>query len=153
MERQIVVFELGSESFGIDIANVEGIVKMQEITQVPKAPDYMEGITSLRGSVLSVINLQKRFGMAEQEKTNDTRIVVVQVDQLKVGMVVSGVSEVLTLDDAVIEPPPAMISSATQAFITGVAKVDSRLIIMLDLEKVLSDKEKNVLEKLVSNNQ
>ena len=152
MERQIVVFELGNESFGIDIANVEGIVKMQEITQVPKAPDYMEGITSLRGSVLSVINLQKRFGMPEQAKTNDTRIVVVQVEKLKVGMVVGGVSEVLTLDEAVIEPPPAMISSATQAFITGVAKVDSRLIIMLDLEKVLSDKEKNVLEKLVSTN-
>ena len=152
MERQIVVFELGSESFGIDIANVEGIVKMQEITQIPKAPDYMEGITNLRGSVLSVINLQKRFGMAEQEKTNDTRIVVVQVDKLKVGMVVSGVSEVLTLDDAVIEPPPAMISSATQAFITGVAKVDSRLIIMLDLEKVLSEKEKQVLDKLVTAN-
>ena len=152
MERQIVVFELGSESFGIDIANVEGIVKMQEITQIPKAPDYMEGITNLRGSVLSVINLQKRFGTAEQEKTNDTRIVVVQVDKLKVGMVVSGVSEVLTLDDAVIEPPPAMISSATQAFITGVAKVDSRLIIMLDLEKVLSEKEKQVLDKLVTAN-
>jgi purine-binding chemotaxis protein CheW len=150
MEKQLVIFELENESFGIDISAVEGIVKLQEITKVPKAPDYLEGITSLRGSVLSVIDLHKRFGMPEHKKTNETRIVVAQVGSLKVGMIVSGVSEVLTIDDSVIEPPPAMISNVNQAFITGVAKIDTRLVILLDLEKVLTAKEADQIGKLVS---
>ncbi len=142
MEKQLVIFKLGAEYFGIDIASVEGINKMLEITKIPQAPAYMEGITNLRGSVLPVIDLQKRFGMALGERDGDTRIVVAGLDGMKVGMIVSEVSEVLTIEESVIEPTPPMISNVNSEFITGVAKIDSRLVILLDLAKVLSVEEK-----------
>jgi purine-binding chemotaxis protein CheW len=142
MEKQLVIFELGSENFGIEIASVEGINKMLEITKIPQSPDYMEGITNLRGSVLPVIDLSKRFGMVPQERNNDTRIMVANVEGLKVGMIVSAVSEVLTIDDSVIEPPPPLASSINSEYIVGVAKIDKRLVILLDLGKVLTLDEK-----------
>lgn len=148
MEKQLVIFELGSENFGIDIASVEGIVKLQEITKIPQAPSYMEGITNHRGSVLPVIDLHKRFGITGQEQTNETRIVVANVGNLKIGMIVSAVSEVLTIDDSVIEPPPPMVSNVNSEFIVGVAKIDKRLVILLDLVKVLTTEEKAQVAKL-----
>ncbi len=148
MEKQLVIFELGNENFGIDIASVEGIVKLQEITKIPQAPSYMEGITNHRGSVLPVIDLHKRFGMVVSEQSNETRIVVANMGEIKIGMIVSAVSEVLTIDDSVIEPPPPMISNINSEFITGVAKIDTRLVILLDLAKVLSTEEKNQAAKI-----
>ncbi len=142
MEKQLVIFELGAEYFGIDIASVEGINKMLDITKIPQSPAYLEGITNLRGSVLPVIDLHVRFGMPSQERTNETRIMVANLDGVKVGMVVSAVSEVLTIDDSVIEPPPPMVSNINSEFITGVAKIDKRLVILLDLAKVLTVEEK-----------
>jgi len=148
MEKQLVIFELGNENFGIDIASVEGIVKLQEITKIPQAPSYMEGITNHRGSVLPVIDLHKRFGIGEHEQTNDARIVVANVGEIKIGMIVSAVSEVLTIDDSVIEPPPPMVSNVNSEFIVGVAKIDKRLVILLDLAKVLSAEEKTQVAKM-----
>jgi purine-binding chemotaxis protein CheW len=142
MEEQLVIFELGAEHFGIEISSVEGINKMLEITKIPQAPEYMIGITNLRGSVLPVIDLQKRFGMKAQEETNETRIVVVNLEGVKIGMVVSAVSEVLTIEESVIEPPPPMVSNVNSEFITGVAKIDKRLVILLDLSKVLTIDER-----------
>jgi len=150
MEKQLVIFELGAENFGIEIASVEGINKMMDITKIPKAPDYMLGITNLRGSVLPVIDLQKRFGMAEQEHTSETRIVVASMDGVKIGMVVSAVSEVLTIDDKVIEPPPPLMSNINSEYIVGVAKIDKRLVILLDLAKVLSADEKAQVAKVAA---
>lgn len=150
MEKQLVIFELGSENFGIDIASVEGINKMLDITKVPQAPSYVEGITNLRGSILPVIDLQKRFGLEIQERNNETRIVVANVAGVKIGMIVTAVSEVLTIDDSVIEPPPPMVSNINSEFIVGVAKIDKRLVILLDLAKVLSKEEQVKVTDLAS---
>jgi len=152
MEKQLVVFDLGSEQFGIEIAAVEGIVKMQEITKVPFAPPYMEGITNLRGMVLPVIDLKKRFGLPEEPTTKETRIITVSMDTVKLGMIVTAVSEVLTIDDSVIELPQAMITNVNSEFITGVAKIDSRLVILLDLSRILSDDERKAAEKIIAKN-
>lgn len=151
MEKQLVIFELGEGQFGIEIAAVEGIVKMQEITKVPFAPSYMQGITTLRGSVLPIICLKKRFGMDPEEETRETRIITVILDEMKVGMIVSAVSEVLTIDDSTIEPPPAMASGVSSEFIVGVAKIDKRLVILLDLAKVLSAEEKAIASNAITN--
>lgn len=151
MEKQLVIFELGNEQFGIEIAAVEGIVKMQEITKIPYAPSYMEGITNLRGSVLPVIDLKKRFGMEPQDQTSETRIITVNMDSIKMGMIVSAVSEVLTIEDSVIEPPPPMVSNINSEFITGIAKINSRLVILLDLARILSAEEKSSASKLILN--
>jgi purine-binding chemotaxis protein CheW len=148
MEKQLVIFELADEHFGIDIAMVEGIVKMQEITKVPKAADYVEGITNLRGAVLPVIDLEKRFGMVPHERTRETRIVIIIMDKLKIGMIVGAVSEVLTIDDAVIEPAPPIVTTINSRFISGIARIDSRLVILLDLSLVLTESEMEQAAKL-----
>jgi purine-binding chemotaxis protein CheW len=148
MERQLVVFELSDENFGVDISSVESIIKMQELTKVPHAPSFVEGVTNLRGIVLPVIDLRKRFGMPKEDGSKDTRIVVTNVDNVKVGMIVDSVSEVLTIPESVIEVTPPMISSVDTAFITGIAKLDNRLVILLDLSRVLSSKEQNSLQAL-----
>jgi purine-binding chemotaxis protein CheW len=137
MERQLVVFELGKEQFGIEISCVEGIVKMQEITPIPFAPDCMKGITSLRGAILPVIDLAKRFEMAELPLTRDTRIVVTFIGNRKVGMIVSAVSEVVTIDENSIEPPPPLVSTVNSEFLNGIVRFDKRLVILLNLEKII----------------
>jgi purine-binding chemotaxis protein CheW len=137
MEKQIVVFELGKEQFGLDIACVEGIVKMQEITPIPYAPVYLKGITSLRGSVLPVIDLATRFNMAETELTRESRIVVVFFAAQKFGMIVASVSEVLTIEDNIIEPPPPMVSNVNTEFLSGIARINEKLILLLDLSHIL----------------
>ena len=148
MEQQLVIFELGGEKFGVNIAAVESIIKMQALTRVPHAPGFVEGVTNLRGTVLPVMDLRKRFGMEVQEASKETRIVVVNLDGIKVGMVVDSVSEVLTIDDKIIEPTPPMVSTVDSAFSVGIAKLEEQLVILLELEKVLSVKEKDRLEAL-----
>jgi purine-binding chemotaxis protein CheW len=138
MEKQLVVFELGKEQFGFEIAAIEGIVKMQEITRIPFAPNYVEGITNLRGSVLPVIDLRKRLGFASNEETLNARIITVNIHSKKTGLIVTSVTEILTIDDDVIETPQKMMNNVDVEYITGVAKVDNRLIILLDLSKILS---------------
>ena len=141
MEKQIVVFELGREQFGIDIAAVDGIVKMQQITKLPYSPAYMEGVTNLRGSVLPVMDLRKRLDLPVEEESNETRIITINTNSLKMGMIVSSVTEVLTVDEKVIETSEAIRTNVKADFIIGIAKVDTRLIILLDLSKILFVKD------------
>jgi purine-binding chemotaxis protein CheW len=146
MERQLVIFELSKEFYGVDIAAVEGIIKMQTITVVPHAPSFVEGVTNLRGAVLPVIDLHKRFGLPRPEDTRNSRIVVVMVNGLKIGMVVDAVSEVLRIPESAIEPPPPMVTTVDSAFIEAIAKLEDRLIILLDLSKVLTLDEQKKLQ-------
>jgi purine-binding chemotaxis protein CheW len=141
MEQQLVVFDLANEHYGVNISAVESIIKMQAITAVPRAPSFVEGVTNLRGSVVPVIDLRQRFGLPAGEETKETRIVVVEMGGTTVGMVVDGVSEVLSVTEEDIEPPSPIVMTIDSAFITGIAKVDDRLIILLDLGKVLSTGE------------
>jgi len=145
MEHQLVVFELAKEHYGLDIAAVESIIKIQSITAVPHAPSFVEGVTNLRGTVLPVIDLRTRFGLPEAEATRDTRIVVVDVDSTKVGMIVDAVTEMLRVPQEAIEPPSPLVVTSTSAFITGIAKVNDQLVILVDLGKVLSVEEKTEL--------
>jgi purine-binding chemotaxis protein CheW len=148
METQLVVFNLANEDYGVDIAAVDGIVKMQSITRVPHAPSFVEGITNLRGEVLPVIDLRTRFGLPVGETTKETRIVNVEVDGVRVGMVVDAVTEVLRVAEENVEPPSPLVTTVESAFITGIAKVDGRLIVLLDLAKVLSAEEKIELDSI-----
>jgi purine-binding chemotaxis protein CheW len=151
MEQQLVIFGLGEELFGVDIAAVESIIKMQELTRVPHTPSFVEGITNLRGAVLPVIDLRKRFKLPVVEKTKDSRIIVTNQNNVKVGMVVDLVSEVLTISSESVEPTPPMISSVDTAFIVGIAKIESRLVVLLNLERVLSENEQDKLQVLPAN--
>lgn len=146
MEHQLVVFDLAGEHYGVDIAAVEGIIKLQAITSVPHAPAFVEGVTNLRGKVLPVIDLRKRFGLPQTQPTKDSRIVVVEMNGATVGMVVDGVSEVLRVGAEAIEPPSPIVTTVDSAFIRGIAKVGERLVILLDLGKVLSAEESASLQ-------
>jgi len=148
MEYQLVVFELANEHYGVDIAAVEGIIKMQSITRMPQSPEFVEGVTNLRGSVLPVIDLRKRFGHASREASKDTRIVVVDMDGTKVGIIVDAVSEVLRVPEETIEPTPPMVTTVDTSFIKGIAKLSERLVILLDLPKVLTMQERVDLQAL-----
>lgn len=148
MERQLVVFELGSEHYGVDIAVVESIIKLQAITVVPRAPHFVEGVTNLRGKILPVIDLRKRLGLPMQPPTKNTRIMVVEAQGAIVGMIVDGVSEVLRISPEAIEPPAPLVTSVEAAFITGIAKVAERLVILLDLSQVLAPPEAEALRTL-----
>jgi purine-binding chemotaxis protein CheW len=147
METQLVIFELANETYGVDIASVEGIVKIQPITRMPQAPSFVEGVTNLRGSVLPVIDLRKRFGIDNQEITEHSRIVIVFMDTVKIGMIVDAVSEVLRIPDSSIEPTPPIVTTINQQYIRGIAKLEGRLIILLDLNKVLSNEEQTRLKQ------
>jgi purine-binding chemotaxis protein CheW len=148
MERQIVIFELADEFYGLDIATVESIIKMQPITTMPHAPAFVEGVTNLRGTVLPVIDLRKRFNLPSSANPKDSRIVVVDMRGTKIGMVVDSVSEVQRIPEESIEPPPPMVATVDAAFIKGIAKLADRLIILLDVSKVLSSEEKNDLQRI-----
>lgn len=138
MEHQTVVFKLANEYYGVDIASVEGILKLQPVTAVPRAPECVEGVTNLRGAVLPVLNLRKRFGLPAEATTAEARIVVVEMGDVTVGLIVDGVSEVLRFDSQAVEAPSPVVSTVNSRFIRGIAKVGQRLIILLDLTQVLT---------------
>jgi purine-binding chemotaxis protein CheW len=150
MEQQLVVFELANESYGINIALVESIIKMQAITQLPQTPAYVKGVTNLRGSVLPVIDLRTRFALEAKEDTRQTRIIIVTMGNIKVGVVVDGVSEVLRVSDELIEPLPPMVNSVNSVFLKGIVRLEDRLIILLELSKVLNLEEQLSLEALAA---
>jgi purine-binding chemotaxis protein CheW len=143
---QVVSFKLGSEEYGVDIAQVQEINRMVAITHVPRAPQFMEGVINLRGQLIPIIDLRTRFGMPRAEHTKNTRIVVTEIGSKRVGMVVDSVSEVLRLDVGQIEDAPEMISGIDTEYIRGVGKIEDRLIIMLDLARVISGAERRELE-------
>ena len=138
---QLVSFKIGSEEFGVDILKVQEINRMVEITKVPQAPHYVEGVINLRGKVIPIVDLRKRFSLEVKEHDKNTRIVVVDIGGNIMGMVVDSVSEVLRLPSNTIEPPPEIVTGINSEYIKGVAKLEDRLLIFLDLSKVIDVSE------------
>jgi purine-binding chemotaxis protein CheW len=147
---QAVTFALGSEEYGVDIAQVQEINRMVTITHVPRAPQFMEGVINLRGQLIPIIDLRTRFGMERSERTKNTRIVVTEIGNKRIGMVVDSVSEVLRIPVEQIEDAPDLVAGVDTEYIRGVGKMGDRLIIMLDLGRVISGSEKVQLQKLES---
>jgi len=147
---QAVTFALGSEEYGVDIAQVQEINRMVTITHVPRAPQFMEGVINLRGQLIPIIDLRTRFGMERSERTKNTRIVVTEIGSKRIGMVVDSVSEVLRIPVEQIEDAPDLVAGVETEYIRGVGKMGDRLIIMLDLGRVISGSEKVQLQKLES---
>jgi purine-binding chemotaxis protein CheW len=139
-EIQLVVFDLASEHYGVDISDVREIMRMQNITKVPGAMSYVEGVINLRGKVLPVLDLRKRLGLKVAEQTEESRIVVVDIADGEVGVIVDAVTEVLRVQNASIDPPSSMMAQGNSDYLRGIAKLTDRLIILLDLNKLLSSK-------------
>jgi len=136
-EIQLVVFKLGRENYGVSILQVQEIKRMTDITRVPHAPEYIKGVINLRGSVLPVIDLKKCLELPPNDDTDSTRIVIVKVEEILFGVIVDAVSEVAPIDSSSIEPPTSVVSGVNNQYLSGVGKLEDRLIIMLNLEKII----------------
>lgn len=148
---QLVSFHIEEEEFAVDILNIQGINRMMNITRVPNTPAFVEGIINLRGQVIPVVNLRKRLGFPPKEPDKATRIIVVEIGKRVIGFIVDSVNEVLRISSSITEPPPPMVAGIDSEYITAVGKLEDRLLILLDLEKVLSGDELNVLENISNN--
>jgi len=135
---QLVSFTIGEVEFGVDILHVQEINRMVNITQVPNSPVYVIGVINLRGKVIPIIDLRTRIGMERKVNDKNTRIIIVEIEGRTVGFIVDAVKEVLRIPFRITEKPPSMTQKIDSGYITAVAKLEDRLIIMLDLEKVLS---------------
>jgi purine-binding chemotaxis protein CheW len=142
---QLVTFRLGNEEFGVNIHELQEIIRMMPITRVPKAPSFVEGVVNLRGQVIPIIELRKRIGMASAEHDKGTRIIVVQIDRKTVGFIVDQVGEVKRIPSRVVEPPPPIVAGIESEYINGVGKLEDQLLILLDLNRLLSEEERKVL--------
>lgn len=147
-ETQLVVFKLGNEEYGVNIMNVQEIGPYEAPVKVPNVPDFVEGVMNLRGSVIPVISLKKRFNISGGGITENTRNVVINFGSKQVAFIVDDASEVLTIDDQDIEDTPAIIAGADRKYITGIGKQGSRLLIILDLTYLLNEQEHMQLEAM-----
>jgi purine-binding chemotaxis protein CheW len=148
LEGKFLTFILGSEVYGIEILKVREIIGLMDITTVPQTPDYMKGVINLRGKVIPVIDLRLKFSMPEEEHTQETCVIVVEVNNTSIGIIVDSVSEVSDISGGDIEEAPSFGQGIDTDFITGLGKVKEKIIILLDIETVLSSEELEMVEEL-----
>ncbi len=145
---QLVGFLIGNEEFAVDILKVQEINRITQITKVPNSPAFVEGVINLRGKVIPILDLRIRMGMDKAEHDGRTRIIVVEVAQKTIGFIVDEVTEVLRIPKNVIENPPDLVSNTKSEFIIGVGKLEDRLLILLDLDKIISLDEEKALSTM-----
>ena len=147
---QLVSFRLAQEEYGVEITKVQEIILMGEITRVPQTPDYIKGLINLRSTVIPIVDLRLRFGLARQDATDETRIMVVNVAGKTIGIIVDAVSEVLRISKEQIAPPPPTVAGLGREYLTGLVKLENRLLILLDIDRILGEEESAACEAAVS---
>jgi len=142
---QLVSFMLADEEYGVEVLKVREIIRMPTITKMPNVPQHVEGIINLRGKVIPIISMRRRFGLPESENSGQTRIIIMDVVGSLTGFIVDAVSEVIRIQNSEIQPPPSMVLSdgVSQEFITGVFNHAERLLIIMDVDRMFSDDERN----------
>lgn len=135
---KVIIFQLGDKEYAIPVSQVQGIEKTMHITRVPKTPKYVKGVINLRGVVTPIIDLRDRFNVKSSVEDENTRIIIITVDEMEVGFIVDAANDVMDIPKASIEPQHEVVGSYEEEFISGVAKVEKRLLILLNLEKVLN---------------
>ena len=135
--RQIVGFRLDQEEYGIEITKIQEIILMGEITRVPQVPDYIEGLINLRGSVIPIIDLRKRFELPAKPYTDETRTIVVNIENKTIGVIVDAVTQVIRVANEHVEPAPPTVAAMGKEHIAGLAKLEDRLLILLKIDRLL----------------
>jgi purine-binding chemotaxis protein CheW len=138
---QLVSFRLGGETYGIEITRIREIILMGAITQVPETPPYVKGLINLRSMVIPVIDLRARFSLSENELTDESRIVVLNVGQRTIGIIVDSVNEVLRVQPDQISPAPPTVASLGNEYMTGLVRLKEELLILLDVDKLFGEQE------------
>jgi purine-binding chemotaxis protein CheW len=142
-EMQLVAFKVGREEFGVDVKKVEGVISLVDVTRMPRAPEFVEGIINLRGKIVAVVDLASRLGIQAGDRTSKTRIVVVEAREVKVGLIVD-TPEVINIRMEDVEASPTLTTGDIESsFIKGVVKLEDRLLILLDVDRVLSEEERS----------
>jgi purine-binding chemotaxis protein CheW len=146
-DLHIVGFRIGNETYGVRIGSVREIVRVPEITSVPSAPDLIEGVINLRGKIVPVMDLRKRFGQTEIISDKKNRILVVELENKLIGLIVNAASEVLKIPPSEVDSPGSVFAEGESSYVTGVGKLKGRLIILLDIAKLLQRPEYKRLEE------
>ncbi len=149
-DLQAVVFMLNRAYYGVPILQVQEIVKMTEITELPNTPDFVQGIVNLRGKIIPIIDMRKRFGLPEETIDENWKILILKEEDVLFGVMVDQISEVEKVPATLIEKPPKIVAGVNGKFINGIAKTENRLLILLDIAKILSDEEKELLQDIES---
>jgi purine-binding chemotaxis protein CheW len=136
---QLVGFRLDNEDYAIAITKIQEIILMKPITRIPQVPEFIEGLINLRGSVIPIINLRKRFGLAIREVDDETRTIVVNIHDKTVGCIVDAVTQVMRINRDQIQPPPLSVLAISHQYIEGLARLDDRLMIILDIERLFDE--------------
>lgn len=145
-ERKYVIFKLNKEEYGVDIMTVKEVSEVKEAIKVPNTPYFVDGIINIRGDITPIINLKKRFNIEDDEKVKDgSRIIVVSLKNKLVGFLVDDASQVLAIDEKNIDPAPELVAGADKMYVEGIGKISDRMVIILDLEKVLNEEEKGII--------
>jgi purine-binding chemotaxis protein CheW len=146
-EGEYLTFALGNEEYGIEILKVREIIGLMDITTVPQTPDYMKGVINLRGKVIPVIDLRLKFSMLEEAHTRETCVIVAEVNNTSIGIIVDSVSEVLGIRSGEVEEAPSFGQGKDTGFIMGMGRVNEKIIILLDIEVVLSSEELEMVKQ------
>ena len=144
----LVTFKLGNNEYAIDIMQAKEIIKMEKITLIPNAPDYVEGVINLRGNIIPIVDLKKRFNLEENDGEKNTGIIIVKIDDVDMGIIIDAISKVVSISNSNIQPPPPMLSGIGQKYIKGVAKLDDKLLVVLDLEKLIVGDDEDIEENI-----
>ncbi len=147
---QIVSFRLANEEYGVDIMRAQEIIMMGQITRMPEVPDFICGLINLRGHVIPIVDLRKRFGLPVKENDEHTRIIVVNVNSRTIGIVVDAVTEVLRISADQIEPPPSSVAGIDHDYIRGLVKLQDKLLILLNIDRILSREDAGALSQAVA---
>lgn len=147
---QLVSFMVGTEEFAVPILAVQEINRMMQITKVPQSPPFIEGVINLRGKIIPVMDLRKRFGIESREQSTDERIIVVEVGSRVIGFTVDRVNEVLRISADIVEPPPSMVCGVESDYVQGVGKLEDRLLILLDLQKLFGSQDLSALDSVTT---
>ncbi|UFT98277.1 chemotaxis protein CheW [Radiobacillus kanasensis] len=149
---KFIVFQLNDQEYGADIQQVLSIEKLQDVVQLPQTPDFIKGVINLRGSITPILDLKQRLHMEEATYTDQTRVLIASMNNVQVGLIVDVATDVIDIDESVVEPAPDIAGGVSSVYLKGVAKLENRLLLLLDLERVLSFEELNEVKQAVEEN-
>lgn len=147
-DMKVIVFRLKDEEYGVDVNQVKSIERMQTITRIPATLDFLKGVINSRGSIIPVIDLRTRFDIEAVADAEHTRIIIVGIGNMEIGVIVDEANDVIDISADAIAPPPAVIGAGENEYIRGIAKVNERLLILLDMDKVVNSREMKILQNI-----